>query len=861
MSTKLKDIEIRTSCAAFDSLATPETPKDGFKSPMLEEEELTPQGASFLELLVISMPRMAIRMAWAAQWAALGPYLQTMLPRYAVQLTQLSGPLSGVLMAPIVGVYSDQNTSRFGRRRPYLVVSAVGSITCWVLMGYTRELGDALGDVGSGKPGEETDRKWTALLTIFFYLWMDITVNIAQTPALLLISDFAGTRQTIGSAMGQGWSTLGAIVVAAYTEFFGAAYNSMHWFLGMLSVFMAVCIGASCCVAKEIPLDKRAMEKRSCCKNVTYAFGSIYAAVKTLPGVLVVYCTVIFLNQYAFAAYNGNKGMFFGLEVFDGDATNSATCGDECSEEQRDYNRGVRLAGGLADMLFCIVGYVYSWVLPPLVRRFGAQKIATLATIPQILFAIPVVDKQINSLGVFPLSHRDSSLSFLDFRFKALQASTTRPMRSRSFQDIEIGTSRTKFDSLATPETPKYGFKSSTLEEEGLSPQVASFLELLVISMPWSTLWSLGGTNCGAYSDRNTSSFGRRRPYLVAAAVGSITSWILMGYTRELGDALGDVGSGKPGEVTDRKWTALLTVFFYFWTGFMIHLARTPAMVLISDFAGQHQTVGAALGQGWSVLGAVVVAAYTECFGAAYNSLAWFMGMLSIVMAVSIGAACYVAKETPLDKRTTEKRSCCQNVTSTFGAILSAVRSFPKVLVVYCIVVFFTQYAYAAYNGNKGMFFGIEVFDGDAANAATCDAECSEEQLDYNRGVRLAGGVADILFCVVGNSSDLLMIMAFCDVVVLDVAIGALTSITVGTFFALIVPLIVHVFGHTTDIGVYVGVLTSVTSSGQLLNFIVGSALVETSLGFRLPVFVGGAVSLLAFLICVFFFRVKMYSM
>ncbi|KAG6962077.1 hypothetical protein JG688_00008794 [Phytophthora aleatoria] len=412
MNTKLKDIEIRTSCAAFDSLATPETPetpKDGFKSPMLEEEELTPQGASFLELLAISMP----------------------------------------------------------------------------------QLGDALGDVGSGKPGEETDRKWTALLTIFFYLWMDITVNIAQTPALLLISDFAGTRQTIGSAMGQGWSTLGAIVVAAYTEFFGAAYNSMHWFLGMLSVFMAVCIGASCYVAKEIPLDKRAMEKRSCCKNVTYAFGSIYAAVKTLPGVLVVYCTVIFLNQYAFAAYNGNKGMFFGLEVFDGDATNSATCGDECSEEQRDYNRGVRLAGGLADMLFCIVGYVYSWVLPPLVRRFGAQKIATLATIPQVL----------------------------------------------------------------------------------------------------------------------------------------------------------------------------------------------------------------------------------------------------------------------------------------------------------------------------------------------------------------------------------LMFMAFCDIAALDVVIVALTSITISTFFALVVPLIVHIFGHTADIGVYVGVVNSANSLGQLLNFIVGSALVETSMGYRLPVFVGGAVSLLAFLVCLIFFRIEMKSM
>jgi len=389
MSSKLlQDVEIRASRTEFDSLATPETPKDGFKSPMMEQGELDPPGASFGALLVISMPRMAIRMAWAAQWAALGPYLQTMLPRYAVQLTQLSGPLCGVLMAPIVGVYSDQNTSRFGRRRPYLVVAAVGSIICWALMGYTRELGDALGDVGSGKQGEVTDRKWTALLTIFFYLWMDITVNVAQTPALLLISDFAGKRQTVGAALGQGWSTLGAIVVAVYTQLFGAAYNSIHWFLGMLSVFTAICIGAACYVAKELPLEKRSMDQRTPCQNVTYAFGSILSAVRTLPGVLVVYFAVIFLNQYAYAAYNGNKGMFFGLEVYEGDSTNAATCGEECSEVQLDYNRGVKLAGGLADILFCVVGYLYSWIFPPLVRYYGAQNMATLGTIPQVLLMV-----------------------------------------------------------------------------------------------------------------------------------------------------------------------------------------------------------------------------------------------------------------------------------------------------------------------------------------------------------------------------------------------------------------------------------------------------------------------------------------
>ncbi|KAF4322706.1 hypothetical protein BBO99_00003014 [Phytophthora kernoviae] len=340
----LRDIEMRTSCIEFDSLGTPETPKDGFKSPMVEETP-APE-ASFWTMLIISMPRMAIRMTWAAQWSALGPYLQTLLPRYAVQFTQLIGPLTGILMSPIV---------------------------------------DALGDVGSGKHGEFTDRKWTALLTIFFYLWMDIAINIALTPSMLLISDFAGSRQTTGAALGQGWSTLGAITIAAYTQFFGAAYESMHWFMGMLSFVMFVSVGAACIVAKETPLERMPTDNRSCFKSINYAFSTIYDAVRSLPLVMVVYCIVVFLNQYAYAACNGNKGMFFGIEVFDGDAANSATCGDECSEAQLDYNRGVRLAGGLTDLLFCGVGYLYTWIIPTLVRRFGVQSLCTVATLPQVL--------------------------------------------------------------------------------------------------------------------------------------------------------------------------------------------------------------------------------------------------------------------------------------------------------------------------------------------------------------------------------------------------------------------------------------------------------------------------------------------
>lgn len=361
-------------------------------------------------LVLLSLPRMATNMGWAAQWAALGPYLGTMLPRFAVQLTQLIGPLTGILVAPTVGVLSDRSHSRWGRRRPFLLYGAVVSAICWTLMGYTRELGEALGDSKDGGP-----RHWTAALTVIFYAWMDITVNVVQTPALLIVADFAGDRQTLGAGIGQATSVLGSLMVAGYIEIFGAAHLTLRWFLGMLSVTMLVTVGIVCIVAKEKvnprvsdmlrqPLDAEQPEAENdpaitksddhnSGSSVWGAFRSIYDGLCTLPSVLVAYCVVFFCIQYGYTAYNGNKGQFFGIEVFKGNATEADVCGDACSQAQHDYNHGVRLAGGLTDLLFNIAGYLYSWLLPLLVVRFGARWVITFGCIPQALLMIMAFTK------------------------------------------------------------------------------------------------------------------------------------------------------------------------------------------------------------------------------------------------------------------------------------------------------------------------------------------------------------------------------------------------------------------------------------------------------------------------------------
>jgi solute carrier family 45 protein 1/2/4 len=104
-------------------------------------------------------------------------------------------------------------------------------------------------------------------------------------------------------------------------------------------------------------------------------------------------------------------------------------------------------------------------------------------------------------------------------------------------------------------------------------------------------------------------------------------------------------------------------------------------------------------------------------------------------------------------------------------------------------------------------------------------------------------------------------VMAWSNNVTFDVFIVTINGITNTGVSAMITPLIIHMFGSDQEIGVYVGAINSANCFGQLLNFGLGTAIVDTSLGYRLPVFLGGLMTCLGFLTGLFFMKIKMYSM
>ncbi|KAH9124787.1 hypothetical protein LEN26_008675 [Aphanomyces euteiches] len=342
------------------------------------------EGMSIAMMFLVCCPKMAMNMAWAAQWAALGPLLQVLLSYSSVQGVQIVGPVSGLLVAPFIGVLSDSTTSKYGRRKPWLFWGCITSIMCWAVMMNARDIGDALGDTG------DDNRPWTTVFVVLCYVWMDITCNLTQVPVVLLIADLAGNRQVTAASIGQGWSIAGSLVVSGYISFFGPAHKSIKPFMGMLMAIMFVCCMSVCWFVKEeqyIPAVKPDTKQQ-----LKDAFSALYVGLRKLPKVLALYALIFLLLQYGYTAYNGAKGQFFGIRVKDGLATGADTCGTgsnpACTDRQNAFNDGVRLAGGVTDTIFNLFGWAYLACMPFLVRKIGAKWVIVMACVPQVLLIV-----------------------------------------------------------------------------------------------------------------------------------------------------------------------------------------------------------------------------------------------------------------------------------------------------------------------------------------------------------------------------------------------------------------------------------------------------------------------------------------
>lgn len=110
------------------------------------------------------------------------------------------GPISGIFVQPIIGAWSDRFKSKYGRRRPFIMV---GSLLCAVgmlLVAFSNLLGLACGDDANSTTS--AGHGWGIAFAILGFVWMNICANVVQGPSRALISDMCPpSKQQIGQAL------------------------------------------------------------------------------------------------------------------------------------------------------------------------------------------------------------------------------------------------------------------------------------------------------------------------------------------------------------------------------------------------------------------------------------------------------------------------------------------------------------------------------------------------------------------------------------------------------------------------------------------------------------------------------------
>jgi solute carrier family 45 protein 1/2/4 len=111
------------------------------------------------------------------------PYLLNLgLTKSNTSLVWIAGPLSGLIVQPIVGVIADESTSRWGRRRPLMVIGTAIVAVCLLVLGFTREI------VGLVVDDDDRARRPTIVLAVLAIYAVDFAINAGMLPPDTLVS-------------------------------------------------------------------------------------------------------------------------------------------------------------------------------------------------------------------------------------------------------------------------------------------------------------------------------------------------------------------------------------------------------------------------------------------------------------------------------------------------------------------------------------------------------------------------------------------------------------------------------------------------------------------------------------------------
>ncbi|CAM0943383.1 unnamed protein product [Alopecurus aequalis] len=256
------------------------SPKDPRQRPRDGEEgSRSGGGAPKYRVVLACMVAAGVQFGWALQLSLLTPYIQTLGIDHAMaSFIWLCGPITGFVVQPCVGVWSDKCRSKYGRRRPFILAGCVLICAAVTLIGFSADLGYILGDTTEHCSTYKGLRYRAAIIFILGFWMLDLANNTVQGPARALLADLSGPGQSnSANAIFCSWMAVGNVIGFSA----GASGNWHKWFPFLMTracceacanlkaafliavVFLLFCMSVTLYFAEEIPLEPKDAQRLS----------------------------------------------------------------------------------------------------------------------------------------------------------------------------------------------------------------------------------------------------------------------------------------------------------------------------------------------------------------------------------------------------------------------------------------------------------------------------------------------------------------------------------------------------------------------------------------------------------------------
>ncbi len=314
---------------------------------------------SFRQLLSMNVGFFGIQYSFGLQQANMSPIYQYLgADEASLPLLWLAGPVTGLLVQPIVGAMSDRTPSRWGRRTPYFLIGALLCSLCLLAMPHSPALWFAAG-----------------------LLWiLDAANNITMEPYRAYVNDRLQTAQQSQGFLIQSAFTGLAQTLAYLTPsllfWMGVDKNDLgdnripwittlaFWIGGALS-FLTVWFSIR--QVPELPLSVTELDRiRSLPRGVRATWHEIRDAVRDMPQAMRDLWWMKLFQWYGMMCYWIYIVPCLAKSVF---ATTDA---------QSALFREANLLNGQLGGFYNFVAFLAAFALIPLAKRFAVRKVHAL---------------------------------------------------------------------------------------------------------------------------------------------------------------------------------------------------------------------------------------------------------------------------------------------------------------------------------------------------------------------------------------------------------------------------------------------------------------------------------------------------